>query len=85
MTESDWRLFGQEKYLKGVTLMHRRWTQPSDSWDHDHCAFCWAKFMSDGYADALHEGWATPDAGHWICDTRFNDFRERFGWAVGQD
>jgi hypothetical protein len=82
VAETDWRLWGQEKYLTGATLLHRRWSQLSEGWDHDHCAFCWATFMSDEHPNALHEGWTTPDEDHWICETCFRDFRERFHWLV---
>lgn len=44
----DWRLHGQEKYLQGITLTWKRYRAPSATWDHDHCAFCWAKFVDAG-------------------------------------
>jgi hypothetical protein len=81
--EEDWRLQGQERYLQGVTLYRRQWIQPRPEWHHDHCAFCWAKFMEADHPDTLHEGNATADNYYWICDTCFNDFRERFGWRIG--
>lgn len=88
MTEaSDWRLRGQEKYLAGVTLVHRayrRYTANRD-WDHDHCAFCWAKFMVEDRPDVLHEGYATTDDYHWICEPCFRDFQEQFRWTVVDD
>jgi hypothetical protein len=43
------------------------------------------KFMANDVPDVLHEGWMTTDAYRWICDTRFNDFRTRFGWTVIED
>lgn len=58
---TDWRLQGQEKYLKGVELrwqVYRRYPEKPD-WDHDHCEFCWAKFMVEDYPDVLHEGYST--------------------------
>jgi hypothetical protein len=85
MSESDWRLSGQEKYLTGVSLVHRRWSQTQPNWNHDHCAFCWTTFAVYEGADVLHEGWTTPDEYHWICDQCFNDFRERFDWIVVLD
>src|SRR5882672_12163284 len=81
MPESDWCLQNQARYLTGVTLVRRRWTQTRDNWDHDHCEFCMAKFMASEVPDVLHEGWTTPDEYWWICDTCFNDFHERFGWT----
>jgi hypothetical protein len=82
-TGTDWRLQGQERYLSGIELMWRAYRQKSDNpdWDHDHCAFCWAKFMVDE-PEALHAGYCTLDEYHWICKACFEDFRGRFGWKL---
>ncbi|HUP38532.1 MAG TPA: hypothetical protein VM115_00320 [Vicinamibacterales bacterium] len=84
VADDDWRLTGQEAYLTGVTLSRQRWQQPRADWDHDHCEFCWAKFMlgSNPEEEYLHEGWTTEDRYRWICDDCFRDFRQRFGWQV---
>ena len=84
---SDWRLRGQEKYLAGATLVHRPYRRyaANRNWDHDHCAFCWAKFMVEDRPDVLHNGYTTPDEYHWICGRCFEDFREQFGWTVADD
>ena len=78
--ESDWRLVGQERYLQDVTLVHKKYSQYSKdpSWDHDHCEFCWATFMVRDYPDVLHIGYATTDDYHWICESCFKDFKEKF-------
>lgn len=77
----DWRLCGQEDYLKGVTLQRKRYQRYSSTWDHDHCEFCWAKFAEeDLIPDALHEGYTTADDYHWICESCFEDFKEQFEW-----
>ncbi len=84
--DSDWRLQGQEKYLQGVTLMrrtYRRYAKNPD-WDHDHCVFCTATFMVEDIPDVLHEGYATTNDYHWICETCFQDFEQMFGWRVVQ-
>jgi hypothetical protein len=62
--DSDWRLQGQESYLKGVTLVRRAWRVPTSNpaWDHDHCEFCWAKFMDADSPHVMREGHATGDA-----------------------
>lgn len=83
MTDTDWRLNGQENYLAGAVLFYRAWRQSRPNWDHDHCAFCGVKFAAFEGAGILHEGWTTDDEYHWICDTCFRDFRERFDWTVG--
>jgi hypothetical protein len=77
----DWRLQGQEKYLKGATLSWKRYARPSESWDHDHCEFCWDKFMEVDIPDTLHAGYATAD-NRWICPRCFGDFVDLFSWTV---
>ena len=81
----DWRLQGQEKYLHGVTLTRRAYRQyaSNQSWDHDHCEFCGAKFSVESLPDTLQEGYATADDYRWICPTCFEDFKEMFGWTLG--
>ena len=83
-TDSDWRLQGQERYLRGVTLVHRAYRRyaKNPNWDHDHCNFCWAKFMVEDYPDVLHEGYCTEDDYNWICPQCFNDFNAQFQWRV---
>ena len=52
----------------------RAWTPPNETWDHDHCDGCWAKFMKDGADATLSHGWvlvAGPNlkpTEDWICD-----------------
>lgn len=81
-TDHDWRLQGQERYLAAAVLFRAKWTRPRQSWDHDHCAFCWAKFMEEDLPDVLHDGYTTADQRHWICPQCFEDFRERFQWSL---
>ena len=84
--EQDWRLQGQAKYLQGLTLAHQRYRQNAANprWDHDHCEFCWAKFMVEGMGtpDTLHQGYASENDYWWICERCFADFKDRFGWQV---
>lgn len=84
--DSDWRLRGQERYLQGVTLVRRRYRAyaKNPSWGHDHCAFCWAKFMVEDCADVVHEGYATTDDYWWICQICFDDFKQRFSWSLAE-
>ncbi|MCI0613976.1 hypothetical protein L0244_13400 [bacterium] len=79
---NDWRLAGQERFLKGVDLIWKRYRQPSDSWDHDHCSFCWAKFAEIDEPNSLREGYTTSDDYHWICQKCFEDFQDLFAWNV---
>lgn len=88
----DWRLQGQERYLQGVSLRFKRYVTLDENWDHDHCSFCWAKFMDEqnvnAPSDSLHEGYATlasekrGEDYYWICETCFNDFKEQFHWKL---
>lgn len=79
---ADWRLTNQERYLKGVMLRWRKYEPASLTNDHDHCEFCFAKFMAGGAVDVLHEGYATEDGYRWICKSCFDDFKDMFAWRV---
>ncbi len=81
--DEDWRLLNQEDYLSGVKLQWKEYRRYSETWDHDHCAFCWDKFAeADHIPEALHSGYATEDDYYWICKACFDDFRDRFKWEV---
>ncbi len=85
---------GQERFLQGAEFSHKAYRAWREDWDHDHCAFCAAKFVEDtstasadpdaqtaGYA-ALGRGPEGQDDYHWVCDECFEDFRGRFDWTV---
>ncbi len=80
----DWRLMGQEKYLFGKTLVFKPYTQNklNPKWDHDHCSFCFAKFMVNDLPNMLHKGYCTEDEYYWICSNCYNDYKERFKWKL---
>ena len=90
--KDDWRLGGQERYLQPARLCWKRYSRWSDEWDHDHCEFCWAKFVAlddtQSGPNDLSEGYAVlsngdfPDDYHWICATCYADFRGMFDWEV---
>jgi hypothetical protein len=69
----------------GVRLERRPYTAPRPGWDHEHCTFCWAKFMpagaQPGDPEILTEGYVS-EADRWICEGCFADFRDEFGWTV---
>jgi hypothetical protein len=66
----DWRLDrGQDAYLQGATLVRKPFRG-----EHDHCEFCWAKFvdpefsaaharLGDEDAEVLAEGYAAVGTG----------------------
>ena len=67
--ENDWRLRGQEDYLHGATLVRKRYRARGEDAEHDHCEFCWTKFMDPSFSseharyveehpDVLVEGYA---------------------------
>jgi len=69
----DWRLTNQEAFLADALLVRKPYRVYSEEWEHDHCAFCWAKFMDPTFskehrraiqADStiLVEGYTTTDA-----------------------
>lgn len=56
----------------------RSWHETRPGWDHDHCEFCWAKFMDrDDVEDVLREGYTTADEYWWVCAVCANDFAAR--------
>ena len=59
--DDDWRLWGQEKDIRGNVLHWSRYTQPSATWDHDHCEFCFQRFAEPeaGYSDSQSHGYTT--------------------------
>jgi hypothetical protein len=81
MTDNnDWRLQGQEKYLYGIQLIWKQYKRYSQTRDHDHCEFCWAKFMEENGPNILHEGFATVDNYRWVCKKCYEDFKVMFNW-----
>lgn len=76
----DWRLTNQEAYLKGAVLVKAQYAAGSDRWDHDHCEFCWAKFS--GADGDLRQGYRTKDGSRWICETCYEDFKEKFHFRL---
>jgi len=55
MTESsDWRLQGQNAHLR-IDLRWKRYRTYIETWEHDHCAFCWTKFVDLGFSAAHRE------------------------------
>lgn len=48
----DWRLDrGQGEYLQGATLVWKPYRVWSETWEHDHCEFCWAKFVDPAFSE----------------------------------
>lgn len=90
--EYDWRIDGNESYLIGKTLKtvdvlafytstKKEWDEkdPKEWHDHNHCCFCWEKFMIET-ADKNPFAYCTDDDEYWICKTCYNDFKKKFKW-----
>jgi hypothetical protein len=83
----QWRLDNANR-LNGLRLQFRRYKRWSESWDHDHCAACWAKFAEFHGPDILHQGYATGDdypkgaCYEWICETCFQDLKNDMRWST---
>lgn len=75
------------RHLAGLKLHLQPYKQWSDSWDHDHCAACFAKFAEFDGPDTQHVGYATgADYKHgadyaWVCQSCFSDLKGRLGWT----
>ena len=80
--QDDWRRQGQEKYLKGINLVWKKYTQYRDGWDHDHCEFCGARFMVSDGPDEITEGYTSEDNYRWICNQCYKDFRDEYDWNL---
>ncbi len=82
----DWRLTGQEKYMKGVCLTkanpHKYAVQngKTDFW-HEHCEFCMKTITKDTDEDC----YTTSDYYRWVCKECFDDFAEMFAFRVETD
>lgn len=59
----------RKDYLAGEKIQHL--------W-HAHCDFCWETVTTDSKS----EFYCTKDLRYWICPTCFNDFRNKFKWAI---
>lgn len=80
---NDWRLTGQDEYMKNVKLklivpseIHKK-----DSLWHVHCEFC-MRTIDNSYKESCY---CTLDNYRWICTQCYNDFKEMFNWTVVND
>jgi hypothetical protein len=48
----DWRLDGDKaSYLTDATVVRKHYRAKSPTSEHEHCEFCWAKFMDPEFSD----------------------------------
>jgi hypothetical protein len=84
----DWRRTGQERDLPpGTVLRLTRYHAHSPTSEHEHCLFCWAKFMDPDFSaehrtfiadhpEVLTTGYTTADQRHWLCPPCAADFAD---------
>ena len=78
---TDWRI-DTAKRIKGASLRFQKYQRYSETWDHEHCVGCWAKFLESKVSpDILIEGYVTEDD-HWVCSQCFDDLREVMDWKL---
>jgi len=84
--DKQWRI-DNARPLRGLRLQFQSYTRWSDTWDHDHCAACGAKFAQSEEPDAQHAGYATRDDYRkgarydWVCSTCFADLKGDMQWT----
>jgi hypothetical protein len=90
-SDNDWRLAGDRTWLIRATLVLKSYRRRSETWEHDHCEYCWAVFSDPTFPhddSNLHQGYSMmardrfADDQIWICRTCFEDFKDRFQWTV---
>ena len=94
----DWRRTSSG-LPEGTVFRWRDYEVPRPGWDHDHCVFCWAKFVprSEQGKKSLERdnhtiysvGYATVEpsgsAFEWVCRPCFDDFNDEFKFVVAAD
>jgi hypothetical protein len=91
----DWRRTSPGA-TRGTRFRWRAYVPPKPEWDHDHCLFCWAKFVprseegKDWLTKDQHtiyfEGYATVERNgsgfEWICRPCFDDFADELEFVL---
>jgi hypothetical protein len=89
-SDKQWRIDFALR-LKGQRLKREHYVRPSETWDHDHCAACWATFAEFDGPDIEHEGYATTAAYprgaryEWVCVKCFADLKHDMQWSIVDD
>jgi hypothetical protein len=81
-----------QPFLRGVRFRFAKYRAYRPSWDHDHCAGCWVKFMEHGSErePIQTEGYTTGEdyekgpEYEWVCRTCFADLKDAMGWTEDQ-
>ena len=64
-------------------LKLQTYKKPRPDWDHDHCEFCFAKFMEPGNPNTLHQGYYCKSEDTWICPKCYEERKAEFQWTAG--
>lgn len=82
----DWRLQGQEEYLKGKILKKKKYIKPRQDWDHEHCEFCWQKIAEekDQIKNSIDGAYCDESTDRWVCPVCYEDFKNDFCWKIDQ-
>jgi hypothetical protein len=86
--ETAEQLVERLNYLRGAAWQRAQWV-PEGTWDHEHCAVCWAKFdavggRDSGLATAGPAGRSPADQRpgyYWLCPECFDRHAQLFGWV----
>ena len=78
---SDWRI-DNAKWTRGAVLRFKKYMRYSETWEHDHCAGCWTKFMESRGPGVLTEDYVTEDNKRWICPECFRDLKDVMEWKL---
>lgn len=77
---------GPIKHLRGQSFKWKKYYQHSPTWEHDHCAACWAKFiLAEGGLDrgyAVSADYKHGEDSAWVCKQCFGELREAMNWKV---
>jgi hypothetical protein len=80
--DADWRI-DSVKSLRGQSF---RYYRRSESWDHDHCSACGAKFMlAEGcltYGYAVTHEYEHGEDYVWVCAKCFSDLSKTMDWKI---
>lgn len=71
----------KEKYLKNARLQWADYKMPKPTWDHDHCEFCWEKFMEGGQGGTKASGYRLESEDVWVCKECFHKYQSRYNWT----
>ena len=71
VSDDDWRLPGHGG-LQGVSVRWKPYRRWGETWDRDHCQFCWVEFME---ADNLYRDRKTQPEGYAVAAHAYKGMR----------